>query len=82
MNVDVTIRKAIAQLEAERAAIDARLSALRGGLGSGKRAGGGAAATTRARKQSRRRMTAAQKRAVSARMRKYWADRRKAKAEK
>jgi hypothetical protein len=57
-----------------------------GGRGRGRRRAAGAAAATTAgagRKARRKRsMSAAQRKAVSERMRKYWADRRKAKGNK
>lgn len=66
------------QLDEERAAILAAFPDL--GRTSRTRAGRGAADTPKARK--RRKMTAAQKKAVSVRMRRYWAKRRAEKAEK
>lgn len=65
------------QLRAEEAAIRAEFPELFGG-----RRGGEAAKTHRggARKRQRPAMTEAQKKAVSERMRKYWAARRKASA--
>lgn len=71
------------QLRDEEAAIRAAFPELFGGRrGAGTR--GGAADGKPARKASRKRkrkpMTSAQKKAVSDRMRKYWAERRKASA--
>jgi hypothetical protein len=72
----------LAELEAEIAALRAAFPGLGGSSG---RRGGNGAATRGAQKSgrsARRRpaMTAAQKRAVSVRMKKYWAERRKAKS--
>ena len=69
------------QLKAEEAAIRAEFPEL---FGRGRRPGNGAAPASSApagRKRRRRRaMSAAERKAVSERMRKYWADRRKAKS--
>ena len=70
------------QLRAEEAAIRAAFPDLagrgrRGGRAAAVEASGGAA--TPARRRRRNAMSAAQRKAVSERMRKYWADRRKAK---
>jgi hypothetical protein len=69
------------ELEREAAAIRRAFPDLfrgRGG-GRGRKAGGGAASGGRRR---RRGMSAAARKAVSERMKKYWADRRKGKAKK
>jgi len=81
MNVNAAIQQAIAQLESERRQIDSKIAALRDVLkpASGGRAGRKAAGR-KAKKSKRKPMTAAQKKAVSRRMKKYWAERRKAKA--
>jgi hypothetical protein len=68
-------RARAAELQAELAKIYRVFPDLRGGAGEGRRATGPA---RRARR--RKAMTAAQKRAVSLRMKKYWASRRKAQA--
>lgn len=62
------------QLKQEEAAIRAEFPEL---FGRGRRAAGVAAAAKPGRR--RRRMSSAARRAVSVRMRKYWAERRKAK---
>jgi hypothetical protein len=63
------------QLRQEEAAIRAEFPELFGrGARAGAKAGGG-----RKRKRRRANMSAAARKAVSERMRKYWADRRKAK---
>jgi len=65
----------LAELRREEAAIRAAFPDLFR-AGRGKAAGTAAAPAKRARK--RRKMSAAEKKAVSERMKKYWADRRKA----
>jgi hypothetical protein len=69
------------QLRAEEAAIRAEFPEL---FGRGRREESAAPAEARGARKRRRRpaMSPAQRRAVSERMRKYWADRRKAKAAK
>ena len=65
------------QLRQEEASIRAEFPELFGGRrGSGRAAG----KEPRARKRRRRSMTAAQRKEISVRMRKYWAGRRKASA--
>ena len=73
-NVSVALRKALTLLESEKARIDGQIAAIRGVL-TGARPGAGA--TRRARR--RKPMSAAAKRAVSIRMKAYWAKRRAAK---
>lgn len=72
------------QLRAEEAAIRAAFPELTGRTGRGARAAAPApaAATGAARRRRRSAMSAAQRKAVSERMRKYWAERRKAKTAK
>jgi hypothetical protein len=80
----------IEQLRQEEAAIRAEFPELfgRGRQGGsqpsasrrGRPNGAAASATSSTRGRGRRTMSAAQRKAVSERMRKYWADRRKAKA--
>ncbi len=72
----------IDELRAEEAAIRRAFPnlAAAGGGGRGRRgrkAAGAAGTQTRRRRRKRRKMTAAEKRAVSERMKKYWAERRK-----
>lgn len=80
MSAEATIQRAIAELEAERKELDSKIAALRavltGSLGRSARGNGG----TSSRRSSRRTMSASARKAVSARMKKYWAERRKAKA--
>lgn len=72
------------ELRKEEAAIRAAFPDIGTGRGGrrGRRAGGaatrGAQAGAAKRKRRRRKMSAAERRAVSERMKKYWADRRKA----
>ena len=84
MSADATIKRAIAELEVERKEIDNKIAALRSALTprAGSRDARGNGTVSAGRKRSRRKMSAAAKKAVSARMKKYWADRRKAKASK
>jgi hypothetical protein len=65
-----TLRKALARLQTERERIDRQITAIQSVIGS---ADGRAASAGR-----RRPMSAAARRAVSRRMKKYWADRRSA----
>ena len=74
MPVDVTrpLRQALSQLESERDRLDTQISRLRAALdGSG---GGGRGAG--AGRRRRRRMSSEARRAVSQRMKAYWAARR------
>src|SRR3989442_812441 len=74
VNVMATLWKAVRELQAEKARIDHQLGALRGLLGSLDGAKGGA---VRARSGShRRRMSVSARRALSQRMKAYWAKRR------
>jgi hypothetical protein len=66
----------LAELRKEEAAIRAAFPDLFRGGGRGKAAGTAAQPARRARK--RRKMSSAEKKAVSERMKKYWAERRKA----
>jgi hypothetical protein len=81
------------QLRAEEAGIRAEFPELFGGTGRGRGRGRGQAAAAeeaaptaagrrRGGSRKRRPMSAAEKKAVSERMRKYWADRRKQKSAK
>jgi hypothetical protein len=79
---DVTraLHKALTELESERQRLDQKITAVRAVLDSGF----DGQTTTRARRGRRRRptMSAAARRAVSERMKKYWAARRAEKAGK
>jgi len=75
----------VQQLRSERSALEKQIdrlsraiSALEGGTGRGQ--GAGARKPAAARRRRRRTMTAAARKAVSQRMKKYWAARRKAAA--
>jgi len=72
VNVATTLRKAVTQLKKERGRIDQQIAALEGVLAGP----GRPAQAKKSRPGKRRTMTAAQKKAVSARMKKYWAARR------
>jgi hypothetical protein len=67
-----TIQAAVAELRAERELIDRALKVLEG---AGQGAGNGRAASLR-RPGGRKPMSAAQRRAVGLRMKRYWAKRR------
>jgi hypothetical protein len=67
------------QLRQEEAAIRGEFPEL---FGRGRPPGTGDGPVTRGRRRGRRAMSAAARRAVSVRMRKYWAERRKAKGAK
>lgn len=70
------------QLRHEEAAIRSEFPELFGRGRRGGTRGAGKAAERTGRRRGRRRMSAAARKAVSDRMRKYWADRRKAKGAK
>lgn len=76
VKVVVTLRRAVRELEAEKARIERQLDAIRGlldGLGGSRaRAGRGPGG----RRRRKRRMSAAARRAASQRMREYWSKRR------
>ena len=70
------LRQAVRELEAEKARIDRQLGAIRGALGSLDSASGRAARVAPRVPTRRRRMSAAARRAVSQRMKAYWAKRK------
>ena len=74
-SVDRTLRQALAKLEAERTQLDRQIAALRQALGVPSGNGLGAAGLN-GHKGGRRRMSASARKAVSARMKAYWASRR------
>jgi hypothetical protein len=80
MPVDVTrtLREALSQLQSERDRIDRQMRSIRSVLGGARDSRGSAGATGGGRRR-RRRMSAAARRAVSQRMKAYWASRRAAK---
>ena len=73
-NVLTTLRKALSQLKAQRETLDRQIAGIEAVVGGSGRATARAANTGMGRR--RRKMTAAQKRAVSRRMKTYWAARR------
>jgi hypothetical protein len=76
-NVMATLRKAVQELEAERARTDRQLAALRVVLSTWDGARGRVdGALPQVSTRRRRRMNAAARRAVSQRMKAYWAKRR------
>ena len=75
INVSVTLRKALRHLESEREKIDGQIAAIQNVLGAGLHGRGPGPAAGRARKP----MGAAARRAVSVRMKTYWAKQRAAK---
>jgi hypothetical protein len=79
MPVDVTqtLRRALSELESEKQRIDRQISAIRAVVGGS--ADGRSAMPAAGSMRRRRRMNAAQRRAVSQRMKAYWASRRAAK---
>jgi hypothetical protein len=76
-NVMATLRKAVQELQAERARLDRQLAAVRTLLGS---LDGARGRVVRAARQAptprRRRMSASARRAIGRRMKAYWAKRR------
>lgn len=83
MNVAQTLRKALANLRAERDRIDRQIAALQtviGGEDRGRRAQ--RASSGRRRRSRRKPMSAAARQAVSRRMKAYWAAKRKGQAAK
>ncbi len=80
INVMVTLRKALRRLEGQRARIESQIAAIRSVLGAGtdsKNRSRGSTPTTSPRR--RRRMSSAARRALSQRMKAYWAKRKAAK---
>jgi anti-sigma factor RsiW len=74
LDVRVSLNRALKALHADRARIDKQIDAVTGALTA---LGGGAArAVKTVGRRGRRKMSAAQKKAVSVRMRAYWAKRR------
>jgi hypothetical protein len=83
VNVMATLRSALRRLEAQRGRIDRQVAAVRSaldGVGAGGSQGRPVHSTSRVR--GRRRMSAAGRRAVSQRMKAYWAKQRAAKAKR
>jgi hypothetical protein len=79
-NLAATLRKALGQLVADRQRVDREIAAIQSILrGAADRGAGATAAAPRGPKSRRGRMSAAARRAVSQRMKAYWAKRRAAK---
>jgi Arc/MetJ-type ribon-helix-helix transcriptional regulator len=78
INVMATLRRALRQLEAERGRIDRQIAALQTALGgtADSTGRGRSSSRPRTRTRRRRRMSAAARRALSQRMKAYWAKRR------
>jgi hypothetical protein len=77
-DVTMTLRQALAELQSERRRIDRQIDAIRTVLGAGGRRERGRRGRRSAGmgRRARRRMSAAARKAVSQRMRAYWAKRR------
>ncbi len=80
-NISATLRSALAGLEGERARLEQQIAAVRGALAGLDGASRGKSAG-RGRRRGRRQMSAAERSAVSRRMKAYWAKRRAAKGKK
>jgi hypothetical protein len=79
VNVMATLRRALRQLEAQRARIDHQIAGVQGALdGLAGRASRRHSVRSTARVRRRRRMSAAARRAASQRMKAYWAKRKAA----
>jgi hypothetical protein len=74
-NLTTTLRKALAELEAKRARLDRQITGIRQILAEGGR-GQGRRVPTRRRAKTRKPMSAAARKALSRRMKAYWAKRR------
>lgn len=78
MDISKTLRRSLAELRSERTRLDQQISAIETALGAlGGRGGRGRAASSKPRQ--RRPMNPAARKALSQRMRAYWAKRRAAK---
>ena len=80
-NISSILRKALSELKTQRGQLNRQITAVESALtGLGIRAGRGATTVAKqSRKRTKRAMSAAQRKAVSERMKKYWANRRTAK---
>ena len=80
-NISSILRKALSELKAQRGQLDRQITAVESALaGLGRRASRDATTVAKqARKRPKRAMSAAQRKAVSERMKKYWAKQRAAK---
>ncbi len=79
-NLRTPLRKALRQLEAEQQRIDLEITAVRAALRALGDTGRGTLASSAPGKARQRRMSLAARRAVSQRMKAYWAKRRAASA--
>jgi hypothetical protein len=79
-DVAVALRRALTELESQREHLDHKITAIRAVLGGS--VDGRPTAAPRGGQRRRRRMSAEARKAVSDRMRAYWAHRRAAKAGK
>ena len=75
VSVDRTLRQALTKLEAERTHLDLQIAALRQALGVAG-ANGARASGRNGHRTARRPMSAAARKAVSTRMKAYWASQR------
>jgi hypothetical protein len=81
INVTPTLRRALHQLETQRAHIERQITALRGALdGLGGPKGREGRSRLSGPTRQRRRMSATVKRAISQRMKAYWAKRKASRA--
>jgi hypothetical protein len=81
INVTLTLRRALRHLETERSRIDGQITALRNALdGLGSPTSRGRRSHPSRSTRRRRRMSATAKRALSQRMKAYWAKRRATRA--
>ena len=76
IDIRLQLQQAIKQLRAERSRIDHEISALTDALSNIGRGAGRAATARKKAKRVRPKMSAAQKKAVSKRMKAYWAKRK------
>ena len=81
-HVAAILRQALQQLRAERARLERQITAIEGALTTfagrgGRRAPGAAKKASKTATRPRRTISAAQEKAVSRRMKAYWAQRRK-----
>ena len=79
IDVTTTLRRALIQLQAEKARVDRQIAAIQSVLTSGSPQGRRKRGRPAGRKSARKGMSAATRRAVSRRMKAYWAKRRAAK---
>jgi len=75
-DVTKTLRKALAELQAEKARIDKQIAAIQGVLAVSGRGAGKVVAPVAGKKRGRKAMSAAQRKVVAKRMKAYWAKRK------